>query len=307
MTGFAWVDGAVVPREEARISIDDFAVRYGAACFETMLARGGSVFRLDAHLDRLAAGLRAMGVAPPERAALADAVEATLSANALTEASVRLTVTAGRGHAPDLARASTPGVIVTADPLPPPPAPSRLHVVATRIDARRPLAAAKTAQFLPYLLARAEARAAGADDALLLNHDGAIVEAATANVFLLRAGGLETPPLTDGPLPGVTRAVVIEVARSLGMPVVERSLGLSDLALAEAVLLTSSVAGIIPAASVLAARPEAPANLDWHAREPAPAALAALTQAYDRVIRVIPEASPPPAGGESDGRVQTRP
>ena len=68
VTDFAWVDGAVVPRGEARVSIDDFAVRYGAACFETMLARGGGVFRLDAHLDRLAAGLRAMGVAAPPRA-----------------------------------------------------------------------------------------------------------------------------------------------------------------------------------------------------------------------------------------------
>ena len=286
MTGFAWVDGAVVPREDARVSIDDFAVRYGAACFETMLARNGRVFRLDAHLDRLDAGLRAMAVEPPARVLLERAVRETLDANALTEASVRLTVTAGIGHAPDLARAVAPAVLVTADALPPPPAPPRLRVVATRIDARRPLAAAKTAQFLPYLLARAEARAAGADDALLLNHDGAIVEAATANVFLLRSGGLETPPLTDGPLPGITRDVVIEVAHDLGMPVVERRLTLADLALAEAVLLTSSVAGIVAAASVQATRPEAPGNLDWHARDPHPEAIARLLAGYDAIVRV---------------------
>jgi len=290
MSAFAWVDGAVVPRDEARVSIDDFAVRYGAACFETMLARGGRVFRLEAHLDRLEAGLRAMGVAPPPRSELARAITETLAANALAEASVRLTVTAGRGHAPDLARAALPGVIVTADLLPPPAPPPRLRVVATRIDAHRPLADAKTAQFLPYLLARAEARAAGGDDALLLNHEGAVVEAATANVFLLRAGGLETPPLTDGPLPGVTRAAVIEVARGLGAPVIERTLTLHDVALAEAVLLTSSVAGIVAAASVIARRPEAPVHLDWRARDELFPLLPSVVEAYERLLRVSPDA-----------------
>ncbi|MDA0301932.1 MAG: aminotransferase class IV [Chloroflexi bacterium] len=290
MSAAAWVDGAVVPRDEARVSIDDFAVRYGAACFETMLARGGRVFRLDAYLDRLEAGLRGMGVTPPARAELAHAIAETLAANALTEASVRLAVTAGRGPAPDLARAATPGVIVTADPVPPPALPPRLRVVATRVDARRPLAGAKTAQFLPYLLARAEARATGADDALLLNHEGAVVEAATANIFLLRAGGLETPPLVDGPLPGVTRAAVIEVARGLGIPVVERTLTLHDVALAEAVLLTSSVAGIVAAASVVARRPEAVLHLDWQAQDPAPALLERLREAYAGLVRVLPDA-----------------
>ena len=285
MTGIAWVDGALLPRTEAHVSIDDFAVRYGASCFETMLARNGHVFRLDAHLDRLEAGLRAMHAEPPARDVLRRAVVATLAANALTEASVRLTVTAGAGHAPDLRAVGAPSVIVTADPLPPVPASPRLRVVATRIDAHRPLLAAKSAQFLPYLLARAEARDAGADDALLLNHDGAIVEAATANVFLMRGGGIETPSLADGPLPGVTRAALIEVARGLGVPVVERSLTLNDLALAEAVLLTSSVAGVLVAASLIASAPEAPQHLDWSARTPAPALVGQLRAAYDELVR----------------------
>lgn len=284
ITGWAWLDGAIVPRGEARLSIDDFAVRYGAACFETMLARAGGVFRLDAHLDRLGAGLCTMGVAAPSRALLAGAIAEALAANGLGAASVRLTVTAGSGGAPDLRAATRPSVIVTADPLPPPSAPLRLRVVVTRIDARRVLAGVKSAQFLPYLLARAEARAAGADDAVLLNHEGAVVEAATANLFVLRDGGLETPPLRDGPLPGVTRAAVIEVARGLGLPVVERTLRLADLASAEAILLTSSVVGIVPAASLRAAEPEAPGNLDWWAGEPAPAPLGRLTEAYEALV-----------------------
>lgn len=281
---YAWVDGAVVPREEARVSIDDFAVRYGAACFETMLASGGRVFRLASHLSRLEDGLRAMGVEAPDRAILERAIDETLAANALIGASVRLTVTAGSGHIPALSAAVAPSIIVTADPLPPPRVPPRLRVVSTRIDARRPLRGVKTSQFLPYLLARAEARAAGADDAVLLNHDGAIVEAATANVFLVRDGGIATPPLVDGPLPGVTRAALIEVAHSLGVPAVERRLTLNDLALAEAVLLTSSVAGVLVVASLVASAPEAPQHLDWHAREPAPALVAQLRAAYEALV-----------------------
>src|SRR5690606_35819375 len=74
----AWVDGALVPRDEARVSIDDFGLRYGVACFETMLARGSVVFRLDAHLDRLERGLRAMRADPPVRDALVEAVQRTL-------------------------------------------------------------------------------------------------------------------------------------------------------------------------------------------------------------------------------------
>ena len=119
------------------------------------------------------------------------------------------------------------------------------------------------------------------------------MEAATANVFLLRAGGLDTPPLADGPLPGVTRDVVIEIARGLGMPVVERRLTLADLALAEAVLLSSSIAGIVTAASVQASRPEAPGNLDWRARDPQPEAVERLLSAYDAVVRVSTEGNSP--------------
>lgn len=284
MTGLAWVDGALVPREQARLSIDDFAVRYGAACFETMLARHGRVFRLDAHLARLTGGLRAMHVPPPPLAALAEAVAATLRANALLDAGVRLTVTAGRGRAPDLGAAATPAVIVTAEPLPSPPAPPRLRVVAMRIDATRPLAAAKQAQFLPYLLARAEARAAGADDAVLLNHAGALVEAATANLFLLAGEGLATPPLADGPLPGVTRAALIEVARALGVPVAERTLAPGDVMPARALLLTSSLGGIVPAAALDATPPEVSAPLAWRAPAAPPALLDALAAAYAALI-----------------------
>ncbi|MSQ31417.1 MAG: 2-keto-4-methylthiobutyrate aminotransferase [Dehalococcoidia bacterium] len=283
MTDLVWLDGTIVPRAEARVSVDDFAVRYGAACFETMLALNGIVFHMEEHLARLTEGLRGMGVTPPDVHDLASAVESTLAANWMLNASVRLTVTAGRGGAPDLAATSAPFVIVTVDVLPPAPLARNLRIASTRIDAARPLRAAKTAQFLPYLLARAEARAAGADDAVLLNHAGHIVEAATANIFAILGGQLVTPPLADGALPGITRADVLELSIDLGARAEERSLTPEDLSAAEAILLTSSVSGIVAAAS-LAGGPPASALLAWRAPGRVPRLATDLAEAYAALV-----------------------
>lgn len=246
-----WLDGALRERAEAAVSIDDLGFLYGAACFETMRAFGGVVFRLDRHLARLEAGLTALGVRPPARAALAAAVTATLAANVLREARVRLTVSAGRGAGrPDVATAPAPTVLVVAEPPPPEPPPARLMVATQRVDPARPLAAAKTANYLASLVALAEARAAGGDEALLLGPRGDAVEAATANLFAIVGGRLLTPPLTAGPLPGVTREAVLECARALGLPARERRLARALLASADEVFVTNSVSGLRPVAAI---------------------------------------------------------
>ncbi|MEX2031528.1 MAG: aminotransferase class IV, partial [Dehalococcoidia bacterium] len=223
--GFAWVNGSIQPRAQAAIPVDDFGFRFGAAAFETMLACNGRVFRLEQHLDRLAVGLRVMRVDPPSDDLLTGAIDATLEANAVAaagaRASVRLSVSAGVGRAPDLRVAQTPTVVVTADPAPTSTSRPRLAVSSVRVDHRRPWGSSKMAQFLPYLLAREDAREQGAEDALLLNHDGRIAELATSNVFFVVDGTLLTPSLASGPVPGVTREVVIDLARGLGVPVTE--------------------------------------------------------------------------------------
>lgn len=247
----AWLDGTLVPREEARISVDDLGFLYGAACFETMRAFEGVPFRLERHLDRLEAGLAALHVPAPPRPALRAAIEAALSANALRDARIRLTVSAGRGAGrPDLRSPAAPTVLVVAEPAPADPPPARLAVASIRIDEARPLAAAKTANYLPSLLALDEARTAGCDEALLLNRRDRVIEGATSNLFAVRDGRLLTPPLTDGPLPGVTREAVLECAARLDIPFDERSLTLDDLAAADELFLTNSVAGIRPVAAI---------------------------------------------------------
>ena len=247
----AFVDGALVPRAEATVSIDDASVRYGAACFETMRATNGHLFRFAAHLARLCGGLSAMGIEAPSADFLTAAVASTLEANALLDARVRLSVSAGRMLGPDLAIAGPPSVIIVADPMgAEPAAPLTLAVSSFRVDAARPLALAKTTHYLVYLLARAEAREQGADDALLLNADGDVCEAATANLFAVIAGRLVTPALNRGPLPGVTRSVILEIAARIGMPAAERALTADQLAQATEIFTTNSIVGTQPVTSI---------------------------------------------------------
>ncbi len=254
MSGYVWLNGSLLPRSEASVPIDDRGFLHGAACFETLRAFGGSVFRLGRHLDRLEAGLRAMGVEPPPREALEAAIAGTLEANALPEARVRLTVSAGAGGArPGLEPGGAPLVLVTAQPAPEAVAPARALVA--RVTADRPLPFAKTANYLGPLLALEEARRAGLDQALLLDRDGEVVEASTANVFAVLAGEdgegvLVTPPLEAGALPGVTREAVLECARGLGLEIAERRLPLAELLAAREALLTNSIVGVQPLAEL---------------------------------------------------------
>ena len=255
MSGYVWLNGALLPRSEASVPIDDRGFLYGAACFETLRAFGGAVFRLGRHLDRLEAGLRALGVEPPPRDVVEAAIAETLEANALPEARVRLTVSAGTGGArPGLEPAGTSLVLVTAQPVPDSVAPAR--VLVARVTADRPLPFAKTVNYLGPLLALEEARRAGLDQALLLDRDGEVVEASTANVFAVLAGEdgaggvLVTPPLEAGALPGVTREAVLECARGLGLETAERRLPLAELLAAREALLTNSIVGVQPLAEL---------------------------------------------------------
>jgi branched-chain amino acid aminotransferase len=285
----AFVDGALVPRAQASVSVDDAAVRYGAACFETMRATNGRVFRLLAHLERLHAGLEGMGVEAPPAADLERAVSSALEANRLSEARIRLSVSAGRMPGPDLAATAGPSVVVLVDPVGGgAPLPLALAVASVRVDAGRPLAFAKTVQYLSYLLARAEARAIGADDALLLNTTGSVCETSAANLFVVRDGQLMTPALSSGPLPGVTRSVLLDLAASLGPAAVEQAVTLDELTAADELFVTNSVVGTQPVRSVAHG-----GSVLWQGTAPGPVT-ARLADEYARLVSRE-------SGGGSDG------
>ncbi|MGM0447543.1 MAG: aminotransferase class IV [Methanobacteriota archaeon] len=255
------VDGDLVPAAEATVSVEDRGFAYGDAAFETMRAYGGDVFRWAAHADRLADTCATLGLDH----GIADAelkrrVDETLAANDLADAYVKLSIT--RGVQPgtlDPKPEVDPTVVAIAKPLPRGgvggdlvhDGPAALQTTKTRKPPDRALpAAAKTHNYLNGILARLELRVTGADEALMLDPDGNVAEGATANLFFADGTALKTPSL-DGPiLPGVTRATVIDIAESEGIPVEEGTYAPDAVREADEVFLTNSTWEIRPVATV---------------------------------------------------------
>ncbi|MFH0942096.1 MAG: aminotransferase class IV [Chloroflexota bacterium] len=251
MAKVVYLNGSLVPRERAAISVLDYGFLYGYGLFETMRAYQGRVFLLDRHLDRLESAAAQLGlpVSVPE---LAPAVRATIQANGLTNARVRLTVSRGEGSlSPDPGTCQKATVLIVAEPYRPYPARvyrSGLRAVtaSSRRNSQSPLSRLKTANFLESILARQEAKKAGADDALLLNEKGMLAEASMSNLFLVSRGIIMTPGLSSGVLPGITRGVVLELAAKLGIETVEAEIPPEAIIQAEEAFLTNSLIEVMP-------------------------------------------------------------
>jgi branched-chain amino acid aminotransferase len=253
-----WIDGRVVDGKEARIPVLDHGLLYGDGVFEGLRVYGRRVFRLDAHLKRFAISAKAIGLALPGGIEAArDVALETARAFAADESYLRLIATRGDGplgidptHCPE------PRLICIADQISVyPECERRAGIALLTSSLRQPSADArdprvKSLNYLNNALARLEARQRGGDEALLLNATGAVCEAAVANVFAVRDGGLLTPPGSDGVLEGITRATVLELAVSLGIPAREQTLGRFDLFAADEAFVTGTAAGLVPIRSL---------------------------------------------------------
>jgi branched-chain amino acid aminotransferase len=246
-----WQDGRIVVPEEAHVSIADRGLLLGDGLFETMAVHNAQVFDLDAHLERLASGLGVLGfVQAVDFLKLRSGIARYIAAEEASCAVLRVTVTRGagpRGLAPPRAPRAT--IFMTLSPMPPAcETPLSLHVATvTRRNEHSALSRIKVLPYLDNVLALSEARAQGADDALLLNTRGTIACATVANVFVIREGRLETPPVCDGALPGTMRALVLCLAKQAGLASAENSLHVKDLAEADHVFLTNSVSRVMEA------------------------------------------------------------
>ncbi|HEX3496766.1 MAG TPA: aminotransferase class IV [Methylocella sp.] len=246
-----WQDGRIVVPEEAHVSIADRGLLLGDGLFETMAVYNAKVFDLDAHLERLASGLGVLGfVQAADLSKLRSAIARYIAAEEASSAVLRVTVTRGagpRGLAPP--EAPRPTIFMTLSPMPAVrKTPLSVHIATvTRRNEHSPLSRIKALPYLDNLLALAEARGQGADDALMLNTRGTIACASVANVFLIREGRLETPPISDGALPGTMRALVLCLAQQAGLAPVENSLNASGLAEADHVFLTNSISRVMEA------------------------------------------------------------
>jgi aminodeoxychorismate lyase len=248
-----FLNGEFLPEEEAHVSIFDRGFLYGDGLFETMRVFAGQPFRWEQHLARLNRGadflrIRMPFTAPSQR----EFAAALIKRNSMPDCIVRITLSRGvgeRGYSPQ--GADSPTFLMTLHS-----APSldlrtqpRLRIVQSslRLPSANPLAAFKTTNKLPQILARAEADALGAAEALLLNERGEMVEATASNLFWIENGTVCTPGLATGALPGITREMVLELSNRLNVRVREMSAPVEELRCAQGVFLTNSATGIVEA------------------------------------------------------------
>jgi len=250
-----FLNGQFVAEERAVVSVFDRAFLYGDGLFETIPILGRMPFRWDQHLERLERGASFLGIATPFSAAqLRKSLERLLQENSMADALLRLTLSRGtglRGYSPK--GADKPLAIMSLHPAvalnSSQPFQWQLITSSFRLPANEPLAQFKTCNKLPQILARAEAEAANADEAVLLNTNGHVVEAASSNLFWVEHGNVCTPPLNSGILAGVTRSIVIEQCCKLNLPTRETNLKPDQLPATDGVFLSLSSLGIAEAIS----------------------------------------------------------
>lgn len=242
-----WLNGALIDATTARINPADRGFTLGDGLFETIRLESGHPLHFPRHMARLRHGASVLRIELPcAEHELLQAIINLAATNHLQEAAARLTLTRGPAPRGVLPTATThPTVLITTAPLPPPQPPARLITATiTRRNETSPLSRIKSLNYGDSILARQEAAARGADDALLLNTQGFLAEATAANVFLSIAGQLITPPIPDGALPGIRRALLLES----GTPV-ERRITAADLARAQSGFLANAL-GLRQIASV---------------------------------------------------------
>lgn len=253
-----YINGKLLEKEDAKISVYDHGFLYGDGVFEGMRSYGGKVFRLDKHLDRLWDSAKAIWLEIPiSRAEMADAVNETLQANNIKDGYIRLVVSRGVGTLGlDPNRCSQPQVIIITDKIELYPEDfyrNGLEIVTASTVRNHPAALnprIKSLNYLNNILAKIEGLKAGCIEALMLNHKGEVAECTGDNIFLVRDGVLQTPPLDAGILEGITRDAVIELAREAGIEVREMSLTRHDVYIADECFLTGSAAEVIPVVKI---------------------------------------------------------
>jgi branched-subunit amino acid aminotransferase/4-amino-4-deoxychorismate lyase len=229
------------------IDLSDRGLLLGDGLFETLLWRDGEPVLFEEHARRMRAGCEALGLPAPEAGELRRAAEAAVREAGVdgARAAVRLTWTAGSGgRGLDRPEAMRPRLFATAAPAPAQQSAVGLRTVSVRRNEGSPASRLKTLAYLDNVLARAEARAAGADEALILNNRGEVACAAAANLFWVSDGILVTPALSCGVLDGILRTAAMQAARELGLAVVEVAAERSALDQAQGLFLTNSLIGV---------------------------------------------------------------
>ncbi|MFN0130518.1 MAG: aminotransferase class IV [Verrucomicrobiales bacterium] len=242
-----WHNGELRPLDDVAISPFDRGLTIGLGAFETLVAVDGEPFAFDRHWDRLVHSCRALGLAIPVGDAVAAGMRAVAAANGHGHGRLRVTVTAGPGPlGSDRDGVSQSTCLIVSAPRPKWPPVARVIILPWPRNERSPLAGVKSTSYAENALALAEARRHGADEALFFNTAGRLCEGSGSNVFVVQDGILMTPPLEDGCLAGVTRSLVLELARELGLQVREGPVTIESWTRLSEAFLTSTTREIQP-------------------------------------------------------------
>ena len=249
-----YLNGKIVPEEEATISVFDHGALYGDGVFEGIRVYEGNVFRLKEHLVRLYESAKTLWLKVPLNIEeLEEATVRTVAANGVQNAYIRMVVTRGVGDLgidPDKCDKATMFIIVATISLYPQEFYDNGIPLVTASTRRIPLQCLdpriKSLNYLNNILAKIEAKQAGVPEAIMLNENGRVAECTADNLFIVKGDTLTTPRLTEGALPGVTRGAVLELGKAAGLKTVEGSFGLHDVYNADECFLTGTGAEIVP-------------------------------------------------------------
>ena len=253
-----WLDGALVPREQATVSVFDHGLLYGDGVFEGIRVYNRRVFRLEQHLDRLFDSAKAIALEiPHDRAALTEALRATIKANEKQDGYIRLIVTRGVGDlGVDPTKCPKPSVIIIVTDIQVYPAELYARGIKVITSATRQIShdafdpRVKSLNYLKNVLAKIDASRAGAQEAILMNAEGFVGECTADNLFVVKNGTLLTPSPQDGALEGITRGALLELAGEARIPAKEQRLTRYDVYTADECFLSGTGAEVMPISEV---------------------------------------------------------
>ena len=248
-----WLDDKLVDQQEAKVSVFDHGLLYGDGVFEGIRVYNGKIFEHQAHLQRLYDSAKVIRLTiPMDLPAMQSAVEQTVRANDITDGYIRLVVTRGVGDLGINPFVCNKGcVIIIANKIqlyPEELYEKGLKVISVPTMRNHPMAIPPQVKSLNYLnnvFAKIEAINAGANEAIMFNHEGFVAEAAGDNIFIIKKEILYAPPIQAGSLDGITRRVVIQIARQEQIRVVEQNLTRFDLYTADEFFMTGTGAEVI--------------------------------------------------------------
>jgi branched-chain amino acid aminotransferase len=248
-----WLDGKLVDEADARISVFDHGLLYGDGVFEGIRVYSGKIFKLDAHIKRLYQSAKVIRLEIPlSQSKLVNAIEKTVEANGVIDGYIRLVVTRGTGNLglnPFVCEKSI--IFIIADNIqlyPEELYETGMKVISATTVRNHPLAIppqVKSLNYLNNILAKIEALDSNVPEAIMYNHEGYVAEATGDNVFIVRNGVIYTPPVEAGALEGITRGVVIRLAKEENLEVVEKNLTRFDLYICDEFFLTGTAAEVI--------------------------------------------------------------